>query len=374
MRNLIAILSALLLSLAAHAAVLAAPPTIPTLSRGINIPHWWWLAQDATPEGRNKYISVNEFKALKDAGFTHVRVPFDPDLVYDHAANAVRPATVAELKATITLINKAGLAVVLDNHPMGTRAEWALADKQPEQWGAALEKFWATFAPQLTDTDPALVVIELLNEPFGIKDKAQWPRVQEKIFPVIRKACPKHTIMLTGDDYGGIDGLLRLTPVKDDNVVYSFHFYESHTFTHQSATWGAPFWKHIKDLPYPSTPEIVEPVAKAITDQQAAGAVRSYGKERWNAQKIAARIEQAAAWAKDHNAVVYCGEFGAIRSAAPPADRTAWLADVVKACEGRSIGRAMWDYAGGFALATGEAGKRTLDPQTLGAIVPAQKR
>lgn len=353
-------------------AVAAAPEArVSLLARGINIPHWMWLAQKYNPDEVRAYLSADEAKRLRDAGFTHVRLPIDPLRFATKESESIdgERGMARVLLDMVSRLTGAGLGVVIDVHPMGTRATHLLADSSPD-WAANLERFWSLLAPVLATTDPDRVILELLNEPNGIKDKAEWPRVQQRLLSAVRRACPNHTIMLTGDDYGGIDGLLRLMPVDDSNVIYSFHFYESHTFTHQGATWGAPFWKFITTgVPYPSTPELVEHAAANIEHEQARGAVRWYGKERWNREKIAARINEAAAWAKKHHVIVYCGEFGVIRNRTPRESRLSWLADVTGACREAGIGWAMWDYAGGFALADGEAGMRRLDDECVKALM-----
>ena len=46
--------------------------------------------------------------------------------------------------------------------------------------------------------------------------------------------------------------MVFLEPLPDPNVIYVFHFYEPHIFTHQGATWGAYYWHWLKGLHYPS--------------------------------------------------------------------------------------------------------------------------
>ena len=66
----------------------------------------------------------------------------------------------------------------------------------------------------------------------------------------MRGAAPRHTLIATGALWSTVDGLVSLTPVRDPNVVYTFHFYEPHTFTHQNQPWANTAGLH--DIPYPA--------------------------------------------------------------------------------------------------------------------------
>jgi hypothetical protein len=48
------------------------------------------------------------------------------------------------------------------------------------------------------------------------------------------------------------DDLVFQEPLHDPNVIYNFHFYEPHIFTHQGATWSAYYWHWLRGLKYPS--------------------------------------------------------------------------------------------------------------------------
>ncbi len=50
--------------------------------------------------------------------------------------------------------------------------------------------------------------------------------------------------------------LLAMEPLADGNVIYNFHFYEPHEFTHQGATWSVPWWSYTHGVPYPADGEL----------------------------------------------------------------------------------------------------------------------
>ncbi len=212
------------------------------------------------------------------------------------------------------------------------------------------------------------VFFEILNEPEG-RDRYRWYGVEAKLATAIREGAPGNTIIATGAHWSDDDDLVFLEPLRDANVIYAFHFYESHLFTHQGATWSSNFWHELKGVPYPSTPENVQAAAAELPDAVHRLQVVRYGLDRWNAERIDGEIGQVAAWAERWGVPVVCDEFGVYRQNADPKDRAAWLRDVRTALEKRGIGWAMWEYHGGFGVVTSEnGGIATPDHVTVKAL------
>ena len=364
MRHAWVLLALFIAAAAAWAGDGVPPERLERLARGINLAHWLWLPHAKTEADRNAWLTDADARTLRALGLTHVRLPFEPERLWDRTTRTIREDGWRELDRAIVRCVAADLAVVVDAHPIA--ADWTRPEPDSGRF-TDLEALWPPLATRLAATNPDLVFLEILNEPHDVEAPV-WAAAQERLITAIRAAAPRHTIIATGDDWGGIDGLLRAKPLADPNVVYSFHFYEPHDFTHQGATWGAPFWRHLKNLPYPSSREALEQPAAAITDPQAASAARRYGREQWNAQRIADRIGKAAAWGRKHHVPVYCGEFGAFRDFSPRESRLAWIRDAAAALRDSKLGWAMWDYAGGFALMEGNPGSRRPDADVARAL------
>ena len=93
-------------------------------------------------------------------------------------------------------------------------------------------KFWTELASRLKHFDPDLTMFEIINEPVFKGREEEWNALNQRLAAAIRKAAPDHTIMTSGPNWGGIDGLRKLKLLDDPNVVYSFHCYDpspSHT-------------------------------------------------------------------------------------------------------------------------------------------------
>ncbi len=345
----------------------AKPPAerVERLGRGVNMSHWFWIPHDGSDRGRERFVSAEDVAAIKAAGFTHVRLPVEPGWLRDESRDELRAERLAAYRRGMDLFTKQGMAVLVDVHP--SRTAWMTRFDDAAQ--KEFEVFWAALATAMANTDPELVILELMNEPHDLEDAAIWNGAQKRLVEVVRKAAPKHTILCTGDSWGSIAGLERCEPVDDDNVVYSFHFYEPHNFTHQGATWGFDAWRGMAGVPWPATPEDLRNVAAGFESQRSREVLNwSATRDAWDAEAVGERIAEAAAWAKRHDVPVYCGEFGVYRERAPAAARERWLAAVTGAMAEHGIGWAMWDYAGGFALVEGGPGERALDEGTLKAL------
>ena len=149
-------------------------------------------------------------------------------------------------------------------------------------------------------------------------DPSWWGPVQESLAAAIRRGAPLNTIVVTGERWGGIDGLLELKPLADRNVVYSFHWYDPFTFTHQAADWAGPLQAQLAGIPYPSSPAAVLDPLKGLADPRARSLVEQYGREAWNEARVRAGLKRAVDFAEPRHLALFCGEFGVYRKAAPP--------------------------------------------------------
>ena len=204
--------------------------------------------------------------------------------------------------------------------------------------------------------NPEFVSFEILNEP-EFHDRFRWQGVQAKLAVAIREGAAQHTIIAAGAYWSSASELLFFDPLRDANIIYNFHFYDPHIFTHQGATWSTNYVHYLKDLPYPSTPENVRQAAALIPDAANRLQAIHYGLDRWNAARIDGEIGQVAAWAKRWSVPVTCNEFGVYRKTANPQDRAAWIFDVRTTLEKYGMGWTMWDYSGGFGVVTRQEGR-----------------
>jgi aryl-phospho-beta-D-glucosidase BglC (GH1 family) len=255
------------------------------------------------------------------------------------------------------------LAVIIDVHPDGDFKAKLADDNFVEQFA----DFWRALARHYSSYDPASMFFEILNEP-EMRDRYRWSGMQAKLAAAIRTGAPKHTIIAAGANWSDDDDLLFLDTLPDANVIYTFHFYEPHVFTHQGATWSVNYWHDVQHLAYPSNRESAAKAAAAVPDEINRLYVLRYGMEHWDAARVDMEIGQVAEWAKRRGVTVICNEFGVYRKDADPKDRAAWIADVRTSLEKHGMGWTMWDYNGGFGVVTNSNGRAIPDDTTLKAL------
>ena len=333
------------------------------LHRGINLSMWYAQAGDYSDGRLASFTTADDFALIKKMGFDHVRLSINPEpLIREPQSGELKTESMARLDKTVSEILASGLDLVLDIHPEESYKH-SLAQGDENVW--KFLAFWREFAGHYAKTDPERVYFEILNEP-AFSDLYRWSGIQARAVAAIRGVAPRHTIIATAGSYSKVDELLASEPVRDDNVIYTFHQYDPMWFTHQGANWGVQGWVPLRGVPYPSSPQAVVDNLAQESDERIRLYLQRYGAERWNGGRILMEINAAADWADKRHVPLWCGEFGVFRAYADPKMRAAWIGDVRTALEGRHVGWAMWDYQGSFGLVTKDGGKTVVDP-----IVPA---
>jgi endoglucanase len=338
------------------------------IQRGINLSHWY--AQVFDPKGYTKehfdsYDTAADMALIKSMGFDHVRFTLNCEPMFRRGQADQIPADyLAMVDAAVKMILDQGLAIIIDIHPESDfKAKLAADDGFVEQFA----DYWRALARHYSSLDPNRVFFEILNEP-EFRDRYRWEGVQARLAQAIREGAPQHTIIAAGANWSSSNELLFLTPLRDANVIYNFHFYDPHIFTHQGATWSTNFQHYLMGLPYPSTRENVRAAMEEVPDDIHQQEVLRYGLDHWNASRIDAEIGETAAWAKKWDVPLTCNEFGVYRRTAKPEDREAWINDVRTALEKYEIGWTMWDYAGGFSVVDRNDGKTMVNAGTVKAL------
>ena len=338
------------------------------LRRGINLSSWF--AQVYDPKGYTKehfesWTTAADIALIKSMGFDHVRLSVNPEPMMRHnQADQLPPEYLNHLDSAVRMILEDGLAVIIDMHP---ESDFKSRLVQHDDFVEQFSDFWRAIARHYATRDPRTLFFEVLNEP-EFRDRYRWAGVQAKLEEAIREGAPQHTIIAAGANYSDIEDLLALAPLADRNVIYNFHFYDPHTFTHQGATWGVNYWHFESMLGYPASLDTAEKVAAAEPDPVNKLLILRYGLDHWDANRIAVEIGQAAEWAKHWRVPLTCNEFGVYRKNSDSQDRARWLHDVRSTLETDGIGWNMWDYSGGFAVVNGGNGQHTPDETTIEAL------
>jgi endoglucanase len=344
------------------------------LRRGVNLSKWFAGSSDPavyTKEHFETAITPQDIALIRAMGFDSVRLSVDPrPIFHEKESDQITSDCLTQLDAALKMLLDQGLAVDIDVYADPDFKERLATD---DEFVEEFADFWRALARHWSALDPDRVFFEILNEPGG-KDRYRWYGVEARLATAIREGAPRQTIIATGAHWSDDDDLVFLEPLRDPNVVYAFHFYEPHVFTHQGATWSTNYWHSLKGVPYPSSSDNVQAVMEQVPNPVHRLALERYGMDHWNATRIDGEISQVTAWASHWNVPVICNEFGVYRKNADPGDRAAWISDVHTSLEKHGIGWAMWDYDGGFDVVNKQDGKSVPDAATiraLGLTIPA---
>lgn len=318
------------------------------LQHGINASEWFAQSpSDYSAARTDRYTDAADIALMARLGFDNVRLSIDPVPLVQAPVNeqGFNADFLARLDRAVDAMLANGLAVQIDLHPESSYKHQVMDSDESMGQFAAL---WRGLAAHYANRDPEKVFFEIMNEP-EVPLPARWATIQAAAATAIRAGAPKHTIIATGPNWSGISDLLTQQPLPDGNVIYNFHYYEPHAFTHQGASWGTAWWKYTHDIPYPATDSSLG-LTMQVPDLLDRFAFEHYWLDHWDGQRIRLEIDEAANWGKTNNVPLICNEFGAYRRVTDPASRMNWIHDVRSAFEADKIGWTMWDYRGGFGV------------------------
>ena len=193
------------------------------LGRGINFGNSW-DSQGSDDCGWNNCIQDGWFKLAKDAGFNSIRLPVRWD--NDASGSTVNSSRLAGVKADIDLALAQGMVVIVDFHHHAISAKYSSGEKD------RFVAMWAQVAKELDKYGDDQVVLEILNEPHDMDNK-NVDDLMLSAYEVIRKNAPGKTIMFEGNGYAKFAQISNVKLPADGNIIFSGHYYEPFSFSHQ---------------------------------------------------------------------------------------------------------------------------------------------
>jgi endoglucanase len=167
----------------------------------------------------------------------------------------------------------------------------------------------------------------------------------------IRQNDTTHQIIIPAAGYSGISELMDFSPIQGNKLIYTFHFYNPLTFTHQGASW-AENYAELLNVPYPFDIHNANKVLSNGGSQsppETKKLLEEYTMAQFGRDQVAAELKQVAQWRDRYQVELYCGEYGA-HIGAPKADRYRWHQDVVDLLKQEGFGSALWAYRGYFGV------------------------
>ncbi len=307
-------------------------------TKGVNFTNWleYRTAEQINPD----FFSKQDFENVKKLGCDVVRLPIHFERICEGIADYTIPEKIFQiLDNVVAWTEELELYVIFDFHN-ATHVD----SVTPDDVEQVLTPIWTQMAKRYKDASK-YIVYELMNEPHGIAIE-RWNEIIARVFKLVRSFDKEHYIIAGGADWNSLKAMKQLPDFQDDKVIYTFHFYDPHTFTHQGAGWC--HMERVVNIPFPYAqermPELPENPTEAEKEKFAAYP------EQGTVEAVEEFFDQYVAFSIERNAPVYCGEFGVFAPFAKRDERVNWYKIVVELLEERGIARTSWDYYGAFGI------------------------
>ncbi len=311
--------------------------------RGINL--GGWLSQCRHDrEHYDSFIAESDIDRISGWGLDHIRLPVDYELVR-RADGIFVEEGFAYIDRCLEWCGKYRLNMILDLHKT---AGFSFDETANDFFtNTALQdrffSLWAEFARRYGQYG-RMLAFELLNEVVDENDADIWNGIVKRAIEVIRVHAPLTKILVGGVRNNSVFWVGKLDAPYDENIVYTFHFYEPLIFTHQSAYWvdKMPADFHTE---YPNGFRTVVEDTQRYLPPMHSDIYKIIRTDPVDQGFIRAAFAGALKAARERNTAVYCGEYGVI-------DKTSlssalnWYSDMHSVFEEHGIGRAAWTYKG----------------------------
>lgn len=307
-------------------------------TKGVNFTFWLEFRKaDQVDEGM---FTRKDFENVRRLGCDVVRLPIHfENFCSPEDGYRIHEKILGILDNCVRWATELGMYLILDFHN-NTGSESFTSEAVED----ILAPVWTQLAERYRDASE-YVIYELMNEPHGIEIPV-WNAIIERIHQLVRTIDRKHYIVVGGADWNSFRAMKELQHFRDDKVIYTFHFYDPHTFTHQGATWCN--MERIRNIPFPYVKERMPALPENPTKLEIDRFER-YPKEG-TVEAVAEFFDQYAAFSRERNAPIYCGEFGCFSACADPEERAGWYRIVTTLLSERGISRTSWDYYGAFGI------------------------
>lgn len=309
--------------------------------KGINLGGWFSQCIHGR-EHHESFITEGDISRISQWGLDHIRLPFDYELIASENGSFIEEGF-SYIDRCVEWCGKHRLNVILDLHKtMGfTFDEASDAFFRSIEYQDRFISLWEEMARRY-GKDHQRISFELLNEVVDETVAELWNGVIKRTISAIRKYAPTIKILAGGVRNNSVLWVRKLEAPYDENVVYTFHFYEPLIFTHQSAHW-------VDKMPADFTTEYPNNFNTCVDEterflppihREFYNSIRS---DRVDRSFIKAAFADAVRAAAERNTALYCGEYGVI-------DKTSlssalnWFSDINSVFNEYGISRAVWTY------------------------------
>lgn len=285
------------------------------------------------------YISQHDVAYIASLGMDHIRLGFD-QIVLEESPYRYREKIFDILRRFAHWCKKYNLRLILNMHKAvgnycdileesGLMQDAELQNRFIRVWLKLEEAF-------SSDND---IIFELLNEVVN-STADEWNSVAEKTINAIRSVNKERMIIVGSIDYNNPPGLERLKVYDDENIIYTFHCYAPHEFTHQQGVLQAGPLYYNRKMPYPT-----DDIERYRDYHRLWGNNNAYSNlERMDIEFLRQYLQPAKRFIeRNPDKILWCGEFGTIRHCNIKY-RENWMRDMITILNEWDIPYCVWNY------------------------------
>lgn len=313
--------------------------------RGINL--GGWLSQcDHSKETYDTFITSRDIERIATWGLDHVRLPIDYELVETDDGKYIEEGF-RYIENCLEWCERNGLNMILDLHKTAGYSfdefETSTGFFENEKLQNRFIALWEELSKRYGQYE-ARLTFELLNEVVDSEMADVWNSIAKRAIKAIRQFAPTIKILIGGVRNNSVDSIKQLDLPYDNNIVYTFHYYEPLIFTHQSAYWVKKMTSDFQTA-YPNELATYKSETEEFLPIENGYLYHNITLTTIDKSFFENAFSEAIQIAKERNVALYCGEYGVIDKA----DITStvnWYADINATFEKFEIGRAAWTYKG----------------------------
>jgi aryl-phospho-beta-D-glucosidase BglC (GH1 family) len=307
---------------------------------GVNF-NQWFEATGFQQIDFNKY-KKKDFLNLKKMNGGIVRLPINFEAMTSGSPNyTINNNFFAYLDSAVNWAEELNMYLIIDNHTFyqDPRIYNVIEDR--------LNKMWNQISLRYKDRSN-YILYETCNEPREVSDSL-WGSIQQHVINTIRSNDNKHTIIVTAANWSNYANLTYLPVYTDNNLIYTFHFYDPMVFTHQNASFINPATNSLRNIPFPYNPSRMPSFPNDLLGTSFETQYNNYN-QLGTVDHIRQLLDIAINFKKTRHVRVFCGELGVHIPGAQNYDRVQWYNTVCSYLTQNNIPFTMWDYKDVFGL------------------------